>query len=381
MPVLGGKALNRPFDAEIRSEISSPPPTRTQRWFKRARGGLRRPPGSCLRTQPLSPKSRSLRPSRHLLELERLFGIFTARAPPSSPDSPERGESWGRFEREKEKSSQDQRNRAFGGKGGGSSHHRADFHFRYFERPGRGDDATAMWGLFWALLLLLRLELPLGASPEEQCRQNTIGGVEGKDIALHPNVSGSPAEITWMKDGNIVATSIDGFPTKNNLELIVNNGSLILHNLSLKDVGCYKAEIEVKDEVTETFFGLKVLVPPSLTCSTNDSIQISCNLPTNMLDLSPSYEWKGFEKDEIIHSNWSFVQLHKNIDPSKKITCIVTAFNVNVSNSINLNECIWKDDPMPSPEGGNISDNQPDVNLDSAENLEGSREESSPPES
>ena len=29
---------------------------------------------------------------------------------------------------------------------------------------------------------------------------------------------------------------------------------------------------------------------------------------------------------------------------------------------------------MPSPEGGNISDNQPDVNLDSAENLEGSRE-------
>ncbi|XP_020645240.3 uncharacterized protein LOC110076964 isoform X2 [Pogona vitticeps] len=252
-----------------------------------------------------------------------------------------------------------------------------------------------MWGLFWALLLLLRLELPLGASPEEQCRQNTIGGVEGKDIALHPNVSGSPAEITWMKDRNIVATSIDGFPTKNNLELIVNNGSLILHNLSLKDVGCYKAEIEVKDEVTETFFGLKVLVPPSLTCSTNDSIQISCNLPTNMLDLSPSYEWKGFEKDEIIYSNWSFVQLHKNIDPSKKITCIVTAFNVNVSNSINLNECIRKAtdrneggicpnakyDPMPSPEGGNISDNQPDVNLDSAEKLEGSREESSPPES
>uniref|UniRef100_A0A6J0TCH3 Uncharacterized protein isoform X4 n=1 Tax=Pogona vitticeps TaxID=103695 RepID=A0A6J0TCH3_9SAUR len=344
MPVLGGKALNRPFDAEIRSEISSPPPTRTQRWFKRARGGLRRPPGSCLRTQPLSPKSRSLRPSRHLLELERLFGIFTARAPPSSPDSPERGESWGRFEREKEKSSQDQRNRAFGGKGGGSSHHRADFHFRYFERPGRGDDATAMWGLFWALLLLLRLELPLGASPEEQCRQNTIGGVEGKDIALHPNVSGSPAEITWMKDGNIVATSIDGFPTKNNLELIVNNGSLILHNLSLKDVGCYKAEIEVKDEVTETFFGLKVL---DHQIGGRSRIQILLAVIIVALMVIGSY----------VYLIKATAQNEGGICPNAKY------------------------DPMPSPEGGNISDNQPDVNLDSAENLEGSREESSPPES
>ncbi|XP_020645243.3 uncharacterized protein LOC110076964 isoform X5 [Pogona vitticeps] len=201
-----------------------------------------------------------------------------------------------------------------------------------------------MWGLFWALLLLLRLELPLGASPEEQCRQNTIGGVEGKDIALHPNVSGSPAEITWMKDRNIVATSIDGFPTKNNLELIVNNGSLILHNLSLKDVGCYKAEIEVKDEVTETFFGLKVL---DHQIGGRSRIQILLAVIIVVLMVIGSY-----------------VYLIKATDRNEGGICPNAKY-----------------DPMPSPEGGNISDNQPDVNLDSAEKLEGSREESSPPES
>nr|XP_020645243.1 uncharacterized protein LOC110076964 isoform X5 [Pogona vitticeps] len=201
-----------------------------------------------------------------------------------------------------------------------------------------------MWGLFWALLLLLRLELPLGASPEEQCHQNTIGGIEGKDIALHPNVSGSPAEITWMKDRNIVATSIDGFPTKNNLELIVNNGSLILHNLSLKDVGCYKAEIEVKDEVTETFFGLKVL---DHQIGGRSRIQILLAVIIVALVVIGSY----------IYLIKATAQNEGGICPNAKY------------------------DPMPSPEGGNISDNQPDVNLDSAENLEGSREESSPPES